>query len=84
MRCHQCSLEHAAIDPAGRGVQLVRPCVRRYDGWVTEMKDEKARHQMGKASGLDNLLYSGDAGVLDNWLVACCCCHLWEWRAIRC
>ena len=41
---------------------LDRPHVlRRYDGWVTEMQDEQRRHQTA-AAGLDNLLYSGDAG----------------------
>ena len=38
----------------------------RYDGWVTEMKDQAKVKQLGKehkdvASGIDNLLYSPDA-----------------------
>lgn len=33
----------------------------RFDGWVTEMQDAEKRHQLGQASGLDNLLYSADA-----------------------
>ena len=34
----------------------------RYDGWVTEMQDpQRAKQLAGKASGIDNLLYSADA-----------------------
>jgi zeta-carotene desaturase len=33
----------------------------RFDGWVTEMKDQQQRHQLAKAVGIDNLLYSADA-----------------------
>jgi zeta-carotene desaturase len=33
----------------------------RFDGWVTELEDQTARHQLGKAAGLDNLLYTADA-----------------------
>ena len=33
----------------------------RFDGWVTELKDEKARQDLKQASGLDNLLYTADA-----------------------
>ncbi len=29
----------------------------RYDGWVTEMQDPQQAKQLGKARGLDNLLY---------------------------
>ncbi|MEW5303434.1 MAG: hypothetical protein WDW36_006126 [Sanguina aurantia] len=33
----------------------------RYNGWVTEMKDQEKRQDLsGKAHGLDNLLYSAD------------------------
>ena len=55
MRMHACRALSAGDADSG-----LERC--RYDGWVTEMRDEKARHQMGKAAGLDNLLYSGDAG----------------------
>ena len=44
-----------------RAQQLMLKAVCRYDGWVTEMQDEQRRHQTA-AAGLDNLLYSGDAG----------------------
>lgn len=33
----------------------------RFDGWVTELKDEAARKQVNHAAGIDNLLYSADA-----------------------
>jgi zeta-carotene desaturase len=33
----------------------------RFDGWVTEMQDDKARKQLQEAVGLDNLLYTPDA-----------------------
>jgi zeta-carotene desaturase len=33
----------------------------RFDGWVTEMQDPKARQQVEQAAGIDNLLYSADA-----------------------
>ncbi|KAG1662516.1 hypothetical protein FOA52_000920 [Chlamydomonas sp. UWO 241] len=33
----------------------------RYNGWVTEMKDPEAAKVLGKAIGIDNLLYSADA-----------------------
>lgn len=33
----------------------------RFDGWVTELQDEQARHQLKQAAGLDNLLYTADA-----------------------
>lgn len=33
----------------------------RFDGWVTEMNDSKARHQVQRSTGIDNLLYSSDA-----------------------
>ncbi|MGG6292980.1 9,9'-di-cis-zeta-carotene desaturase [Leptolyngbya sp. AN02str] len=33
----------------------------RFDGWVTELNDDAARTQLGKAAGIDNLLYSADA-----------------------
>jgi zeta-carotene desaturase len=33
----------------------------RFDGWVTELQDEKERRQLDHAAGLDNLLYSSDA-----------------------
>jgi len=33
----------------------------RFDGWVTEMNDPEARHQVERSAGLDNLLYSSDA-----------------------
>jgi zeta-carotene desaturase len=32
----------------------------RFDGWVTELQDEKERKQLDHAAGLDNLLYSSD------------------------
>ena len=32
----------------------------RYDGWVTELKDEKRVRNVSEASGIDNLLYSSD------------------------
>ncbi len=33
----------------------------RYDGWVTELKDDSARRNLQTPSGLDNLLYTADA-----------------------
>ncbi|MEN9216540.1 MAG: 9,9'-di-cis-zeta-carotene desaturase [Gloeomargarita sp. HHBFW_bins_162] len=33
----------------------------RFDGWVTEMRDQQAQRSLAKAAGLDNLLYSADA-----------------------
>ena len=33
----------------------------RFDGWVTELQDAKARRDLSQASGLDNLLYTADA-----------------------
>jgi len=33
----------------------------RYDGWVTELKDQSKVKAMGQAQGIDNLLYSADA-----------------------
>lgn len=33
----------------------------RFDGWVTELKDEAARRQLQRAAGIDNLLYTADA-----------------------
>lgn len=33
----------------------------RFDGWVTELKDEAQRKQLEKAAGIDNLLYTADA-----------------------
>ncbi|MBD1821313.1 9,9'-di-cis-zeta-carotene desaturase [Cyanobacteria bacterium FACHB-DQ100] len=33
----------------------------RFDGWVTEMNDPQARHQVERSAGIDNLLYSSDA-----------------------
>lgn len=33
----------------------------RFDGWVTELKDETQRKQLEKAAGIDNLLYTADA-----------------------
>ena len=33
----------------------------RYNGWVTELKDARARVNLNKPSGLDNLLYTADA-----------------------
>ncbi|MDG2992312.1 9,9'-di-cis-zeta-carotene desaturase [Candidatus Synechococcus calcipolaris G9] len=33
----------------------------RFDGWVTELQDDQKRHQLGQATGLDNLLYTADA-----------------------
>ena len=33
----------------------------RYDGWVTELKNDSARMNLESASGLDNLLYTADA-----------------------
>jgi zeta-carotene desaturase len=33
----------------------------RYDGWVTELKDQSKIKAMGQAQGIDNLLYSADA-----------------------
>ncbi len=33
----------------------------RYNGWVTELKDDKAIMNLQTASGLDNLLYTADA-----------------------
>jgi zeta-carotene desaturase len=32
----------------------------RYDGWVTELKDQKKVTNVSEASGIDNLLYSSD------------------------
>ena len=33
----------------------------RFDGWVTELGDREQRHQLDRATGLDNLLYTADA-----------------------
>ena len=33
----------------------------RFDGWVTELEDEKQRQSLAQASGIDNLLYTADA-----------------------
>ncbi|MFQ4143168.1 9,9'-di-cis-zeta-carotene desaturase [Chlorogloeopsis sp. ULAP02] len=33
----------------------------RFDGWVTELQDAKARKQLDRAAGIDNLLYTPDA-----------------------
>ncbi|HYW18024.1 MAG TPA: 9,9'-di-cis-zeta-carotene desaturase [Nodularia sp. (in: cyanobacteria)] len=33
----------------------------RFDGWVTELQDEKERKQLNHAAGIDNLLYTADA-----------------------
>jgi zeta-carotene desaturase len=33
----------------------------RFDGWVTELNDPAQQKQLGKALGLDNLLYTADA-----------------------
>jgi zeta-carotene desaturase len=33
----------------------------RFDGWVTELNDASQRHQLEKAVGMDNLLYTADA-----------------------
>jgi zeta-carotene desaturase len=33
----------------------------RFNGWVTELTDRAARHQLDRAVGIDNLLYSADA-----------------------
>ncbi|OIW07145.1 hypothetical protein TanjilG_10118 [Lupinus angustifolius] len=33
----------------------------RYNGWVTELQDLEKSRQLGKAIGLDNLLYTADA-----------------------
>ncbi len=33
----------------------------RFDGWVTELHDSKARKQLEYAAGIDNLLYTPDA-----------------------
>ncbi len=33
----------------------------RFDGWVTELRDETARRQLQRAAGIDNLLYTADA-----------------------
>ncbi len=33
----------------------------RFNGWVTELTDRNARHQLDRAVGIDNLLYSADA-----------------------
>ena len=33
----------------------------RYNGWVTEMQDIERSRQLKQASGMDNLLYTGDA-----------------------
>ncbi len=33
----------------------------RFDGWVTELQDAQKRQQLGRAFGLDNLLYTPDA-----------------------
>jgi zeta-carotene desaturase len=33
----------------------------RFDGWVTELKDDQQRQQLDQAAGIDNLLYSADA-----------------------
>lgn len=33
----------------------------RFDGWVTELEDANARHQVQQAAGIDNLLYTADA-----------------------
>ncbi|NET34486.1 MAG: 9,9'-di-cis-zeta-carotene desaturase [Cyanothece sp. SIO1E1] len=33
----------------------------RFDGWVTELQDAKARQQLDHAAGIDNLLYTADA-----------------------
>ncbi len=33
----------------------------RFDGWVTELKDEAKRKQLEKAEGINNLLYTCDA-----------------------
>jgi zeta-carotene desaturase len=33
----------------------------RYNGWVTEMQDIERSRQLKEASGMDNLLYTGDA-----------------------
>ncbi len=33
----------------------------RYDGWVTELKNDSARTDLNSPSGLDNLLYTSDA-----------------------
>ncbi|NCJ05740.1 9,9'-di-cis-zeta-carotene desaturase [Synechococcales cyanobacterium C] len=32
----------------------------RFNGWVTELQDADARHQVQRPAGLDNLLYSSD------------------------
>ena len=33
----------------------------RYDGWITELQDEKSKFNLSKPAGLDNLLYTSDA-----------------------
>lgn len=33
----------------------------RFDGWVTELNDPEQRHQLERAAGMDNLLYTADA-----------------------
>jgi len=33
----------------------------RFDGWVTELQDAQKRKTLGKALGIDNLLYTADA-----------------------
>jgi len=33
----------------------------RYDGWVTEMQDAEKAKELGRARGINNLLYSADA-----------------------
>ena len=38
-------------------------CLCRYDGWITEMQGQEAHNVTGQPKGIDNLLYSADAGV---------------------
>ena len=35
----------------------------RYDGWITEMQENEAKNVNGQPKGIDNLLYSADAGA---------------------
>lgn len=39
---------------------MLHPLLRRYDGWVTELKDEARARNVADVAGIDNLLYSAD------------------------
>lgn len=56
-----------SVDGSGKCVRRPLPLLRRlccrYDGWVTEMQGDQKLDVSGQPRGLDNLLYSADAGV---------------------